>query len=95
MPKDVGLVVLRAVAAPPSLLYASPKLVIAEAGFCIGVWLFLLEPLAAIIMFFILHAVAIVLTRKDPHLVEVIQARLRCKRTRNLRPAPGWNRYVP
>jgi type IV secretory pathway TrbD component len=94
MSNDVGPVVLRAVAAPPSLLYASPKLVMAEAGICLGIWLFLLEPLAAIVAFLLLHGVAVVLTRRDPHLVEVYQAGFRCKRTRNLRPARG-NRYVP
>lgn len=86
--------VLRAVAAPPMLLHASVSLVKAEAAACFMLGVLLREPLISIVLFFVMHAMAIVLTRRDPYLVEVMQARWRCKRTRNLRPAAG-NRYVP
>lgn len=94
MTGEFGPVVLRAVAAPPRLLHAAPKLVLAEAGAAIGIWLVFLEPLAAIVAFLVLHAAAVVLTGRDPNIVEVQQARLRCRRTRNLRPVEG-HRYVP
>ena len=45
-------------------------------------------------LFAILHVISIGLTRRDPFFVEVLQARLRCKRTKNIRPVKG-NRYVP
>jgi type IV secretory pathway VirB3-like protein len=94
MSNDIGSPILRAVAAPPRLLHAAPKLVAAEAALCLGIWLFLLEPLVAIVAFLILHVVAMVLTSRDPHLVEVLTARSRCPRTRNLRFTRG-HRYVP
>ena len=88
-------VVLRSVAAPPALLYASPSMVKAEAAICCIVGVLSGEPLLAMVLFVALHPVAILLTRKDPHMVEALQARLRCRRTRNLRPTKGKNRYVP
>lgn len=85
---------LRAVAAPPKLLYASASLVKGEGGFSLLVWLLSGEPMLGMTLFAILHVISIGLTRRDPFFVEVLQARLRCKRTKNIRPAKG-NRYVP
>lgn len=85
---------LRSVAAPPKLLYASIPLVKAEGAICVLVGLFTAEPMLAMVLFVLMHMGAVVLTRRDPFYIEVLQARMRCKRTRNLRPVKG-NRYVP
>jgi type IV secretory pathway VirB3-like protein len=88
-----GPVVLRSVAAPPKLLYASVPLVKAEGAICMLVGLFTLEPMMAMVLFAFLHMAAVILTRRDPFFIEVMQARFRCKRTHNLRPVKG-HRYV-
>ncbi len=94
MPASQGPAVLRSVAAPPKLLYASIPLVKAEGAICVLVGLFTAEPMLAMVLFVLMHMGAVVLTRRDPFYIEVLQARMRCKRTRNLRPVKG-NRYVP
>lgn len=93
MPIGQGPVVLRSVAAPPKLLYASVPLVKAEGAICILVGFFTLEPMLAMVLFVFLHMGAVILTRRDPFFIEVMKARFRCKKTRNLRQAKG-NRYV-
>lgn len=89
-----GTVVLRAIAAPPKLLYASTSLVKAEGGVCLLVGLLTGEPMIGVTLFAVLHAASVVLTRRDPFFIEVLQARIRCGKTRNIRPVRG-NRYVP
>jgi type IV secretory pathway TrbD component len=86
--------ILRSVAAPPRLLYADPELVKLEAAAAIVLGLLLQEPMAAIVLFVSLHGLAMVLTARDPHFSAVMRAKLRCRRTRNLRPIVS-NRYVP
>ena len=84
----------RAVADPPKLLFVSASLFKAEMAALMVAYLLLMEPLVLFVGFAVLHPACALLTRKDPYIVEVYQARFRCRKTRNLRPVPV-NRYVP
>lgn len=85
--------VLRAVAKPQLLLGAVPDLTKVAGGIGIFTWLFTLNGVAAIFAFFIAQGIAVWLTYRDRYCVEVLRARVRCRRTRNLVPRRG-HRYV-
>ena len=86
-------VVFRAVAKPGLMLMAAPDLAKCSGGLAILVGLFSMNPILGMWAFFPAHAVAIWLTYRDRYFVEVVKARFRCRRTRNLGTATG-HRYV-
>lgn len=73
MPNGQGPVVLRSVAAPPKLLYASVPLVKAEGAICVVVGFFTLEPMLAMVLFVFLHMGAVILTRPPSIVLEKIR----------------------
>jgi type IV secretory pathway TrbD component len=86
-------IVFRAVAKPGVMLMAAPDLAKMSGGLAIMVGLFSMNPILGMWAFFPAHAVAVWLTYRDRYFVEVMRARFRCHRTRNLRRAEG-HRYV-
>jgi hypothetical protein len=86
-------VVLRAVAKPPLLLGAAPDLTKLAGGVGIFTWLATLDGILAVFIFGAAQGAAMWLSYRDRYCVDVLRARFRCKRTRNLITRHG-NRYV-
>ena len=85
--------VLKFVAEPSKLMFASVKGAFFSMGFSMTIWvvswMFLCVSLStalmvAIVFFIITHAAMILMTIKDPYFMNVWEANLICKKTKNL-----------
>ncbi len=85
--------ILTALAQPLTLMGASWKATIANAGLAIVAILLLGTAWLIMAVFVIFQALAIYSTYKDYHFIEVIMAVLKCKKTPMLFPQKG-HRYV-
>jgi hypothetical protein len=86
-------VVLRAVARPGVLLFATRDLTFLAGGSAILISSLAADPILVIYLFIPFQALAIWQTSRDRYFVEIFKARFRCKATRNLRKSIG-HRYV-
>jgi type IV secretory pathway TrbD component len=86
-------VVLRAVARPGVLLFATRDLTFLAGGAALLIAILTSDPILVIYCFIPFQAVAIWQTSRDRYFVEIFKARFRCKGTRNLRKSIG-HRYV-
>jgi hypothetical protein len=86
-------VVLRAVARPGVLLFATRDLTFLAGGGAVFIAMLAADPILVIYLFIPFQALAIWQTSRDRYFVDVFRAKFRCKRTRNLRKSIG-HRYV-
>src|SRR5437763_15924651 len=86
-------VVLRAVARPGVLLFATRDLTFIAGAAALSLASLTANPILVIYCFIPFQALAIWQTTRDRYFVEVWKARLRCKSTRNLQKSIG-HRYV-
>jgi hypothetical protein len=86
-------VVLRAVARPGVLLFATRDLTFMAGAAALLIAILTSDPILVIYCFIPFQAVAIWQTTRDRYFVEILKARFRCKSTRNLRKSIG-HRYV-
>jgi type IV secretory pathway TrbD component len=87
-------VVLRAVARPGVLLFATRDLTFLAGGAALLLAVLASDPILVIYCFIPFQALAIWQTSRDRYFVAVFKARFRCKGTRNLHKSSG-HRYVP
>jgi hypothetical protein len=86
-------VVLRAVARPGVLLFATRDLTFLAGGAAVLIAMLAADPILVIYCFLPFQALAIWQTSRDRYFVDVLKARFRCKATRNLQKSIG-HRYV-
>lgn len=91
---------LRAVAMPPKILWASIRATGISLSLCGMIFIFgfklfgMKSIFLTMLSFFVLHGAAIFLTIRDPYFIETWIARIRCGKTKNFQ-ATKENRYDP